>query len=91
MTYERVISGRVVTPAGIVDSGWIAVAGGVISAVGTGDRPAAHEATDYGAAYVLPGVIDGQTHAGSQIGFPGLGPTTRAAVMGGVTTIVDMP
>ncbi|WP_235936036.1 dihydroorotase [Devosia aurantiaca] len=39
----------------------------------------------------MPGAIDGQTHAGSQIGFPGIGMTTHAAVMGGVTTIVDMP
>jgi len=92
MTFDRIVAGRIVTPSGIIEAGWLAVADGSIAAVGSGaDRPEAAETTDYGDAYILPGVIDGQTHAGSQIGFPGLGPTSRAAVMGGVTTIVDMP
>ncbi|SEQ27335.1 allantoinase [Faunimonas pinastri] len=91
MSFTRVITGRVVTPTGIVDSGWIAFASETISAIGKGAPPAADTVDDYADAYLLPGGIDGQTHAGSQIGFPGMGPTTRAAVMGGVTTIVDMP
>ena len=89
--HDRLIAGRVVTPGGIIDAGWVAVAGEAIAAVGAGPRPPAAEVADYGEAYILPGMIDGQTHAGSQIGFPGLGPTTMAAVAGGVTTIVDMP
>lgn len=92
MTFDRIIAGRVVTPSGIIETGWLAIADSRIAAIGQGtERPDAGEIVDYGEAYLLPGVIDGQTHAGSQIGFPGLGPTTRAAVMGGVTTIVDMP
>lgn len=89
--YELVISGRVVTPDGIIEEGWIAVHGETIAAIGTGETPAATRQLDYGSAYLLPGIIDGQTHAGSQTGFPGLLPTTKAAVIGGVTTIVDMP
>ena len=89
--HDRVVAGRLVTPAGVVDTGWLAIDGDTITAIGTGDRPEARAVSDHGDAYVLPGAIDGQTHAGSQIGFPGLAPTTRAAVMGGVTTIVDMP
>ena len=89
--HDRVVAGRVVTPDGIVESGWVAITGEGIAAIGQGERPAARETTDYGAAYILPGGVDGQTHAGSQIGFPGLAPTTKAAVMGGITTIVDMP
>ena len=46
---------------------------------------------DAGDAYILPGVIDGQTHAGSYLGLPGIEPTTRSAIAGGVTTLVDMP
>jgi allantoinase len=91
MAFERVLTGRVVTPNGIVDTGWIAITGERIAAIGEGTPPAAPARDDHGDSYLLPGVIDGQTHAGSQIGFPGLGMTTRAAVMGGVTTIVDMP
>lgn len=89
--YQRIIAGRVVTPAGIVDDGWVALSGETIAAIGRGERPAGGKLDDHGKAYVLPGVIDGQTHAGSQLGFPGLGPNTKAAVRGGVTTIVDMP
>jgi len=89
--YERLLTGRVVTPIGIVEDGWIAISRGRIDGVGSGSRPAASEVVDYGSAYLLPGAVDGQTHAGSQIGFPGMAPTTKAAVFGGVTTIVDMP
>jgi allantoinase len=89
--YESIICGRVVTPHAIIESGWIAISDGMIVAIGNGERPAARTVDDHGESYVLPGMIDGQTHAGSQIGFPGLAPATRAAVMGGVTTIVDMP
>ncbi|WEK03483.1 MAG: amidohydrolase family protein [Candidatus Devosia phytovorans] len=89
--YDLLIRGRVVTPTGIVENGWLAISGGTILAVGSGDAPLARASDDYGSALIMPGAIDGQTHAGSQIGFPGMGKTTHAAVMGGVTTIVDMP
>jgi allantoinase len=89
--YERLLTGRVVTPSGLLEDGWIAVSAGRIAGVGAGQRPDATEVVEYGHAYLLPGAVDGQTHAGSQIGFPGMAPTTKAAVIGGVTTIVDMP
>jgi allantoinase len=89
--YDLVIAGRVVTPSGIVEDGWLAIRSGTIKAVGSGARPEARELSDHSGTYVLPGTIDGQTHAGSQIGFPGIAPITQAAVRGGVTTIVDMP
>ena len=89
--YDLLIAGRVVTPDAVLDHAWVAISGGSIAAVGTGARPPASEVRDYAEAYLLPGIVDGQTHAGSQIGFAGITPTTRAAVMGGVTTIVDMP
>ena len=49
------------------------------------------ETYEAGGAYILPGIIDGQTHAGSYLGLPGIEPTTRSAIAGGVTTLVDMP
>ncbi len=36
-------------------------------------------------------IIDGQTHACSYGGLPGIRSTTRSAIAGGITTIVDMP
>ncbi|WP_375449929.1 hypothetical protein [uncultured Devosia sp.] len=89
--YDVVLIGRVVTPTSIVENGWIAITAGRIEAVGTGSSPQAYETKNYGEALLLPGAVDGQTHAGSQIGFAGMTMTSHAAVMGGVTTIVDMP
>jgi allantoinase len=41
--------------------------------------------------WVLPGVVDGQVHSGSQANQEGLGRASRAAAAGGVTVMVDMP
>ena len=89
--YDLVVIGDVVTPAGVLSDGWVASTGGRIAAVGCGAPPDAARRHDARGNWVLPGVIDGQTHAGSATGFDGLEPTTRAAAAGGVTTIVDMP
>jgi allantoinase len=89
--YDLVLVGDVVTPGGVLADGWVAVRNGRIAAIGSGDAPAAKQHRDARGNWILPGVIDGQTHAGSATGFDGLEPTTRAAAAGGVTTIVDMP
>ena len=88
---DVVVSGRIVTPDAVIDRGWVAVRGGKIAAIGEGDAPAAEATFDAGDALVLPGAVDGQTHAGSYRGLAGIGSTTRSAVAGGITTIVDMP
>lgn len=89
--FDLIIRGEVVTPDGIVSGGWLAVADGRIAAIGHGEVPAARATHDAGSAWVVPGAIDGQTHAGSYQGLKGIESTTRSAVAGGVTTIVDMP
>ena len=89
--FDKLIRGRLVTPNGILEKGWLAIAGGRIAAMGQGDAPEAMEVHDAGGDWVVPGIIDGQTHAGSYQGLKGLESTTRSAVAGGVTTIVDMP
>lgn len=91
MSVDLVIRGTVVTPDATLPNGWVAINGGTIHAVGTGEAPDAGENHDAGDAYILPGIIDGQTHAGSYLGLPGIEPTTRSAIAGGVTTLVDMP
>ncbi|MDT2022403.1 amidohydrolase family protein [Methylocella sp. CPCC 101449] len=90
-SYDLLIRGNVVKPDGVLPDSWVAVRGETIAAVGSGAEPPAVSRYDAGQAFVMPGLIDGQTHAGSQFGFPGLEPTTRSAVAGGITTIVDMP
>ena len=90
-SYDRVVAGQLVTPDGIVPDGWLAIAGGRIAAIGTGPHPPAAATFEAGHRWVVPGAVDGQTHAGSYQGLAGLEPTTRSAVAGGVTTLVDMP
>jgi len=91
MTYDIVISGTAVLPEGPFDDAWIAIRDGKIAAIGTGEAPDAAQSFEAGADLIIPGVIDGQTHACSYGGLPGIRSTTRSAVAGGITTIVDMP
>jgi allantoinase len=89
--YDLLIRGHLVTPAGVLPDGWLAIADGRIAAIGSGMPPSALSVHDAGERFVVPGIIDGQTHAGSYQGLKGLEPTTRSAVAGGITTLVDMP
>jgi allantoinase len=91
MTYDLVVTGPAVLPDGLVQDSWIAVSGGRIAAIGTGTAPDAARSHPVADGIIIPGVVDGQTHACSAAGLPGLRSTTRSAIAGGVTTIVDMP
>jgi allantoinase len=88
---DEVVLGTVITPSGPIRHGWVGIVGEKITAIGAGEPPSATRRFDAGDAYIFPGVVDGQTHAGSYLGLPGLESTTRSAIAGGVTTIVDMP
>ncbi len=90
MRFDLVIAGALVLPDGIKENGWVAVTNGKIAAIGEGAMPDAgeHVTAD---GLIFPGIVDGQTHAGSIAGFSGLEDLTRSAAAGGVTTIVDMP
>ena len=89
--YDRLVAGTLVLPDRIVPDGWIAIRGDTIAAIGEGPRPASSAVHDAGSAFLLPGVIDGQTHATSARGLPGIESSTRGAIAGGITTLVDMP
>lgn len=89
--FDTVIQGRLVTEAGVVDRGFVAIVDGLIRLVGDGAPPAARERHDFGNALVLPGAIDPQVHSRSQADQEDFIWSTRAAAAGGVTTIVDMP
>lgn len=89
--FDLVIRGRVATEQQVIGDGWVAVSGEKIAAVGCGQAPDGLRTLDRRDAYLLPGVIDGQTHAGSQFGFKGVEKTSMSAIAGGVTTMVDMP
>ncbi|QQA41982.1 dihydroorotase [Pelagovum pacificum] len=89
--FDRIVKGTVVAEDATIENGWIAILDGRIAAIGQGRAPAAAEIDDHGRALILPGVVDGQTHATSYKGLPGIEDTTRSAIAGGVTTLVDMP
>ena len=89
--FELILRGNLVTPDGLIRNGWLAVLDGKIAAIGEGTHPDAGQVHDHGQSWLLPGVIDGQVHACSWRGLQGLESTTRSALAGGVTTIVDMP
>ena len=67
--------GRVVTPDGVLNSGWISLTGSQIDAVGTGngpDRPTAGQpALDLRGRWVLPGFVDIHVHGGGGTSFTG--------------------
>lgn len=89
--FDMVLRGNLVTPDGLIEQGWLGIADGRIMAIGDGPHPAARAWRDHGQDWQLPGAIDGQVHACSWRGYEGIESTTRSAIAGGVTTIVDMP
>jgi allantoinase len=89
--FDRVFLGDVVTPAGILSDGYVAIRGETIAAIGQGELPPATDTVDHSGKLIMPGLVDGHMHTGSSIGFPGIEGSTRSAAAGGVTTCVDMP
>lgn len=92
-SYDLLIkNGTCVTPNGTGQAD-VAVRDGTISEIGSLDGATADEVFDAQGLHVLPGVIDTQVHFRE----PGmehkedLESGTRAAAMGGVTTVFEMP
>ena len=86
--------GRVATPDGVLDPGWISLAGSVIGATGRGEAagPGRH-VTDLRGHWVLPGFVDMHVHGGGGASFTEgtAGDARRAAGfhrLHGSTTIV---
>lgn len=89
--FDLVITGNLVLPDRTLENGYIAVRDGRIARLGEGTPPAAADTQDCSGCYLLPGVIDGQVHAKSQLDQEGLGQASRAAAAGGIMTSIDMP
>ncbi|VTU15333.1 dihydroorotase [Variovorax sp. RA8] len=89
--FELVIQGNIVDPDSWVENGWLGVRDGRVAARGAGPAPSARDKVDARGLWILPGVVDGQVHSGSQANQEGLGWASRAAAAGGVTVMVDMP
>lgn len=85
-------SRHTVTPEGVRDA-VVWSADGTIVAVLAADDPAARGAEDLGERWLLPGLVDTHVHINEpgRTDWEGFETATRAAVAGGVTTLVDMP
>nr|WP_249670601.1 allantoinase AllB [Cellulomonas wangleii] len=88
------VRGRQVLVDGTLRAATLHVADGRITAVDAYDAPVdgpVLTAPDH--AYVLPGVVDTHVHVNEpgRTAWEGFATATRAAALGGVTTLVDMP
>ena len=92
-TYDLILTGGTVVNHDGQGRRDIGVIGGRIAAIGDLSRVSSGETIDCGGLHVLPGVIDSQVHFRE----PGLehkedlGTGSRAAVLGGVTAVFEMP
>jgi dihydroorotase len=92
-TFDLILAGGIVANHDGVARRDVGVRGGRIAALGDLSRASAGETIDCAGLHVLPGVIDSQVH------FREPGPThkedletgSRAAVLGGVTCVFEMP
>jgi N-acetylglucosamine-6-phosphate deacetylase len=71
MAAQLIAGGRVATPDGVLDPGWVMVDDGTISSVGSGAPPARPDATvtDATGSWVVPGFVDIHTHGGGGAAF----------------------
>lgn len=96
--YDLVLhGGTLVLPWGTVTAD-VAARGGRVAAIGDLARAPAAERVDCRHLHVLPGLIDAHVHLRDPVDPPGGDPSgetmetgTRAALLGGLTTVFDMP
>jgi N-acetylglucosamine-6-phosphate deacetylase len=73
MAGQLITGGRVVTPDGVLDPGWVQVVNGTIGAVGTGPAPSGNGAPvteiDASGGWVVPGFVDIHCHGGGGESF----------------------
>jgi len=80
MAAQLIAGGRVATPDGVLDPGWVLVEDGAISAVGEGDPPEPPDAerTEADGAWVVPGFVDIHCHGGGGAAFTEPGQVRQA-------------
>jgi N-acetylglucosamine-6-phosphate deacetylase len=96
MTGHLITGGRVVTPDGVLDPGWVLVEEGTIGALGAGTAPdttPVRDEVDASGGWVVPGFIDIHCHGGGGESFTSQDPElVRRAVLAhrrhGTTTLL---
>lgn len=84
----RVVTGGTVRPAAVLEKG-----GRIVDVVAPGARPRDCDVVDVLDAVLLPGLVDSHVHVNEpgRTAWEGFATATRAAALGGITTVVDMP
>ncbi len=92
-TYEMIIKGATIVNHMGSFMGDVGVCGGKTVAIGSLDASSADEIIDATGLHLLPGVIDSQVHfrEPGNVHKEDLESGSRAAVMGGVTAVFEMP
>src|SRR3984893_18558945 len=93
MSLKAFLSRRVVRPRGRKAGGWLRQDGRILDVVPPEQLPAQISVKDFGAAAILPGLVDSHVHINEpgRTEWEGFGTATRAAAAGGCTLVVDMP
>jgi allantoinase len=86
-------STRVVTPQGERAATLLVADGRIVDLTPYGSTPAGIPLDDWGDLAILPGFVDTHVHCNEpgRTEWEGFETATRAAIAGGITTIVDMP
>jgi N-acetylglucosamine-6-phosphate deacetylase len=71
MAAQLISGGRVATPDGVLDPGWLLVENGLLTAIGAGEPPNRPGATvtDASGSWVVPGFVDIHCHGGGGAAF----------------------
>src|ERR1700730_14882944 len=93
MSLKAFLSRRVVRPRGRKAGGWLRQDGRILDVVPPEQLPAQISVKDFGAAAILPGLVDSHVHINEpgRTEWEGFRTATRAAAAGGCTMVVDMP
>ena len=83
MAGQLITGGRLVTPDGVLDDGWLLAEDGEIAALGVGQPPRADSVVDAAGSWVVPGFVDIHCHGGGGEPFTS-GNTERIAYAAGV-------
>lgn len=95
MAYPELVvtSKRVVLPDGLREAAVVVHGGRVAAVVPVDKAPGSSARVDLGDAALLPGVVESHAHLNEpgREAWEGFETGTRAALSGGITTVVDMP
>ncbi|MEP6746170.1 MAG: allantoinase AllB [Bacteroidota bacterium] len=92
--FDAIIKSNNVVMASGIKPAVVAIKNGVIAAVWSSPPPnVEQDIIDLGDKYLMPGIVDPHVHINEpgRTNWEGFDTATRAAIAGGVTTLVDMP